>query len=65
MVDYLSIGLTHVLLILAAWRLISRLDLDRDDVAPGTTVKMEREALRNRPAAGLAGTGPKGNAHHV
>jgi hypothetical protein len=30
MIDYLSIALTHGLILLAAWRLLSREDLDRD-----------------------------------
>ena len=30
MVDYFAIGLTHLLLALAAWRLVLRRDLDRD-----------------------------------
>ncbi|MBW8783447.1 MAG: hypothetical protein JF593_02220 [Novosphingobium sp.] len=30
MVDYFAIGLTHLLLGLAAWRLMRRDDLDRD-----------------------------------
>lgn len=30
MVDYFSIGLTHLLLALAAWRLVMRDDLDRE-----------------------------------
>lgn len=35
MVDYFALGLTHLLLALAAWRLVSRGDLDREP-APGT-----------------------------
>ena len=30
MVDYFSIGLTHLLLALAAWRLVMRDDLDHE-----------------------------------
>lgn len=30
-IDNFSLGLTHALLLLAAWRLLSRPDLDRDD----------------------------------
>lgn len=33
MIDYLSIALTHGLIALTAWRLLSRDDLDRDPVA--------------------------------
>ncbi|HEX8125676.1 MAG TPA: hypothetical protein VF548_08855 [Allosphingosinicella sp.] len=35
MIDNFSLALTHGLLLLAAWRLLSRTDLD-DDPAPGT-----------------------------
>jgi hypothetical protein len=31
MIDLLSLGLTHALMLLAAWRLFGRADLDRDD----------------------------------
>jgi hypothetical protein len=31
MVDYFAIGLTHALIALAAWRLMQRDDLDRED----------------------------------
>ena len=34
MIDNFSLALTHGLMLLAAWRLLSRLDLD-DDSAPG------------------------------
>ena len=34
MIDNFSLALTHGLMLLAAWRLLSRLDLD-DDTAPG------------------------------
>ena len=33
MIDLLSLGLTHALMLLAAWRLFGRDDLDRDDVS--------------------------------
>lgn len=35
MIDTLTLGLTHGLLLLVAWRLLSRADLD-DDTAAGT-----------------------------
>ena len=35
MIDHFSLGLTHALMLLAAWRLLSRPDLDDDD-APRT-----------------------------
>ncbi len=34
MIDLFSLGLTHALLLLAAWRLVSRADLDREPAAP-------------------------------
>ena len=34
MVDQFAIGLTHLLLALAAWRLVLRPDLDRDPQGP-------------------------------
>ena len=34
MVDFFSLALTHVLMALAAWRLLTRDDLDRDGAAP-------------------------------
>lgn len=38
MIDLLSLGLTHALLMIAAWRLVRRPDLDRElgESAPGT-----------------------------
>lgn len=33
MIDNFSLGLTHVLLLYAAWRLFNRPDLDRPDLA--------------------------------
>ncbi len=35
MVDYFAIGLTHLLMAVAAWRLVLRDDLDRDEPASG------------------------------
>jgi hypothetical protein len=44
MIDLFSLGLSHALLALAAWRLLSRPDLDTDDpTAP-------RKAWGRRPA---------------
>lgn len=34
MIDNFSLALTHGLLILAAWRLLSRADLDSEDAPP-------------------------------
>jgi hypothetical protein len=35
MIDNFALALSHGLLILAAWRLLSRPDLDNDDAQPG------------------------------
>ena len=35
MIDNFAIAITHGLLLLAAWRLLSRPDLDDDDARPG------------------------------
>jgi hypothetical protein len=34
MIDNFALGLTHALMLLAAWRLLSRPDFDDDDDAP-------------------------------
>jgi len=34
MIDLFSLGVSHGLIMLAAWRLLARADLDRDDIAP-------------------------------
>jgi len=34
MIDHFAIGLTHGLMLLAAWRLLARPDLDDDDAPP-------------------------------
>ena len=34
MIDNFALGLTHGLMLLAAWRLLSRLDLADDDALP-------------------------------
>jgi hypothetical protein len=36
MIDLFSLGVTHGLLLLAAWRLLTRKDLDREPEADGT-----------------------------
>jgi hypothetical protein len=46
MIDNLALGLTHGLMLLAAWRLLSRPDLDREGDAPA-----RRRAGRRRPLA--------------
>ncbi len=35
MIDNFSLGLTHLLMLVAAWRLLRRRDLDREDAAEG------------------------------
>jgi hypothetical protein len=35
MIDNFALGVTHVLMLLAAWRLLSRPDLGDDDASPG------------------------------
>jgi hypothetical protein len=34
MIDHFALGLTHGLMLLAAWRLLFRPDLEDDDAAP-------------------------------
>ncbi|MDR6834309.1 MULTISPECIES: hypothetical protein [unclassified Sphingopyxis] len=46
MVDNFSIGLTHVLMALALWRLLYRSDLDHE-VSPRTQWQQDRDAERN------------------
>jgi hypothetical protein len=36
MIDNFSLGLTHFLLLYAAWRMLSRPDLDREEAAAKT-----------------------------
>jgi hypothetical protein len=38
-IDNFSLALTHGLMLLAAWRLLSRPDLDDDDAEPGAPRK--------------------------
>jgi hypothetical protein len=33
MIDHFAIGLTHALMLLAAWRLLSRAELDSEDAS--------------------------------
>lgn len=44
MIDNFALGLTHGLLLLAAWRLLRRPDLDREGDGPA-------RGFRNRPGA--------------
>jgi hypothetical protein len=53
MIDNFALGLSHGLLLLAAWRLLSRPDLD-DDAPPATVVGRPSllESFRKGPAKG-------------
>ena len=44
MIDYLTIALTHVLIALTAWRLLSRDDLDRDEVGRNEVVERPQDS---------------------
>lgn len=46
MIDNFALALSHGLLLLAAWRLLSRPDLDDDD-APPSTVVARRSLLKS------------------
>ena len=52
MIDYLSLGLSHAVLLLAFWRLFLRDDLDRDppqDQQPEPSDQPEPKTRRVRP----------------
>jgi hypothetical protein len=42
MIDNFALAISHGLLLLAAWRLVSRPDLDEDDVPPAPPAKARR-----------------------
>lgn len=42
MIDNLALGLAHALMLLAAWRLLKRPDLDSEGAEPETRVKKSR-----------------------
>ena len=48
MIDHFALGLTHGLMLLAAWRLLSRPDLDED----GPPRETERRSWRAAPGDG-------------
>ena len=50
MIDNFALGLTHGLMMLAAWRLMSRPDLD-DDSAPAERNERRLSFLRKRKGA--------------
>jgi hypothetical protein len=54
MIDTFSLALTHGLMILAAWLLLRRPDLDREDSTPsrfGRRPRSGRDGNGNRPGA--------------
>jgi hypothetical protein len=52
MIDNFALGLTHGLMILAAWRLLTRPDLDDDNASPETVAKVSLwTRLRSRSRA--------------
>jgi hypothetical protein len=53
MTDYMAIGLTHFLLLLAAWRLLKRSDLDRES-GPGDRPRGRGAMQPVGQSAGLA-----------
>jgi hypothetical protein len=52
MTDYMAIGLTHFLLLLAAWRLLKRSELDRE-IGPGDRLRGRAVMQPVGPTAGL------------
>ena len=53
MIDNFALGLTHGLMLLAAWRLLSRADLDDDQAAPSPRAKPRWPGFgrKDRPGA--------------
>ncbi len=49
MVDYFALGITHLLLALAAWRLMSRDDLDSDPDEQDPRPALHKPADRKKP----------------
>ncbi|NTZ43857.1 hypothetical protein G7A66_12335 [Altererythrobacter sp. SALINAS58] len=49
MIDYFALGLTHLLIAIAAIRLLSRGDLDRVEDAEATGLETSRPPRRERP----------------
>ena len=50
MIDNFALALSHGLLLLAAWRLLSRPDLDDDDAPPAPAARAWRRAAAPAPA---------------
>ncbi|WP_052768879.1 hypothetical protein [Aurantiacibacter marinus] len=59
MIDYFSIALTHGLIMVAAWRLLMRDDLDTDTAAAAAP---ERPWLKNRENLAPGDSGANGDA---
>ncbi|AZI36178.1 hypothetical protein NT2_04_01420 [Caenibius tardaugens NBRC 16725] len=57
MIDYFSIGLTHALLALVAWRLLMRSDLDHDGDVPDRRIGARRQTRRDNAETHLPETG--------
>ena len=53
MIDNFVLALTHGLMLLAAWRLLSRPDLE-DDSVPAPAVEEKRRGWRLRPGGGTS-----------
>ena len=53
-IDNFALGLTHGLMLLAAWRLLSRPDLEDDDAPPDAGQVLVRRAGSARPMRDLA-----------
>lgn len=51
MIDTLALALTHGLMLLAAWRLLSRPDLDDDNADPVKPAHRSRAAKGTKPRA--------------
>jgi hypothetical protein len=50
MIDLFSLGLSHGLMLLAAWRLLSRADLDTEGGEPGFGFRLSLRKGRSRDA---------------
>lgn len=51
MIDNFALALTHGLMLLAAWRLLSRPDLDDDDAPPAAPDRRIRRKSEGAPGA--------------
>ena len=51
MIDTFALALTHALMLIAAWRLVSRADFDREDAAPAADKARLPKARRGAPDA--------------